>query len=510
MYKYHTKIEFLDNEYWWGGVVDEGVNMPYKSNYPEVDLNKDHYSNQVTSFFISSKGRYFYSDEPIKYKIVERFLYVDSIEQITLKDTKGSLKDAYYDCVKKHFKIDHKYPLIDMFSIPQYNTWIEMNWFPTQEKVLKYAHEIIDNGFEPGILMIDDGWQEDYGVWEFNSKFFPDPKAMIEELHQLGFKVMLWLVPCVSPDSLTFRNAQIDDIFYKEKDSEHVKIMNWWDGYSAVLDLTNPKAVNWLKDKCDNLINNYGIDGFKFDGADDCFYPEGGRFLKDIPRVHQSRLYSLFASNYSLNEMRACFNMQGYGLAQRLTDKKHSWEERGLNTLIPNGLTMSILGYIYCCPDMIGGGLVGDFLANDYKDIDEELFVRYAQIATFFPMMQFSLAPWKVLSKENLDIIRKCCDIHTKLSNYIKELVLKASVDCSPIIRSMAFEYPNCNYEEITDQFMLGDKYLIAPILHKNQQERVVILPEGNWIDDLGNTYKGNQTINIKVPLDRIPYFIKK
>jgi alpha-glucosidase (family GH31 glycosyl hydrolase) len=57
---------------------------------------------------------------------------------------------------------------------------------------------------------------------------------------------------------------------------------------------------------------------------------------------------------------------------------------------------------------------------------------------------------------------------------------------------------------------MLGDKYLIAPILHKNQQERVVVLPEGNWIDDLGNTYKGNQTINIKVPLDRIPYFIKK
>ena len=62
---------------------------------------------------------------------------------------------------------------------------------------------------------------------------------------------------------------------------------------------------------------------------------------------------------------------------------------------------------------MIGGGLVGDFLANDYKDIDEELFVRYAQISTFFPMMQFSLAPWKVLSNDNLDIIRKCCDIHT-------------------------------------------------------------------------------------------------
>ena len=45
------------------------------------------------------------------------------------------------------------------------------------------------------ILMIDDGWQSDYGVWEFNSKTFPNPKEMIQELHDLGFKVMLWIVP---------------------------------------------------------------------------------------------------------------------------------------------------------------------------------------------------------------------------------------------------------------------------------------------------------------------------
>jgi hypothetical protein len=221
------------------------------------------------------------------------------------------------------------------------------------------------------------------------------------------------------------------------------------------------------------------------------------------------QLISSKQSKHKLNEMRACFNTQGRGLAQRLTDKSHSWDKRGIDMLIPNGLAMSILGYVYSCPDMIGGGLVGDFLANDYQDIDQELFVRYAQVATFFPMMQFSLAPWKVLSKENLQIVKNCCKIHDEISEYIKELVVKASKDCTPIMRSMQFQYPNGDYSLIKDQFMLGDKYLVAPVVTKNTFERKVVLPEGNWVDDEGNTYQGNQTITIKVPLERLPYFKK-
>ena len=507
-YQYHTAIKFLDNEYWWGGAIDEGIHMPYIKDYPKADLNQSHYSNQVTSFFISSKGRYFYSNEPIAYEIKNKILYIDSLKPIKLETNCTNLREAYFDCAKKYFSIDHKHPLMEMFTIPQYNTWIEMNWYPTQDKILKYAQDIIDNGFKPGILMLDDGWQEDYGVWDFNHRLFPNPKEMMDKLHDLGFKVMVWLIPCVSPDSLIFRNLEYKNIFYRNKESNEIQIMHWWDGYSAVLDFTSDETIKWLKEQCDNLQEKYGIDGFKFDGADDDFYPESGKFYIDIPRVHQSQLFSKFATQYSLNEMRATFNMQGQCLAQRLTDKKHSWDNRGLNYLIPNGIAMSLLGYIYCCPDMIGGGLVGDFIANNYRDIDEELFVRYAQVATFFPMMQFSLSPWKVLSKENLEIVKKCCQIHEKISNYIKELVIKSSNDASPIICSLAFNFPNDGYEEIQDEFMLGDKYLIAPVVTKQTFKRKVILPKGQWLDDLGNTYQGPNTIEIEVPLERLPYFV--
>ncbi len=64
-----------------------------------------------------------------------------------------------------------------------------------EEDILDYAQSIIDNGFTPGIYMIDEGWSEDYGVYDFYPGRFTDPKGMIEKLHQMGFKVMLWVTP---------------------------------------------------------------------------------------------------------------------------------------------------------------------------------------------------------------------------------------------------------------------------------------------------------------------------
>ncbi len=56
---------------------------------------------------------------------------------------------------------------------------------------------------------------------------------------------------------------------------------------------------------------------------------------------------------------------------------------------------------------------------------------------------------------------------------------------------------------------MLGDKYLVAPMVDKDTR-RTVKLPIGTWIDGMGKKYKGGQTITIDVPLNRLPYFTKQ
>ena len=63
----------------------------------------------------------------------------------------------------------------------------------SENKILEYAKTLLNNGMPTGVIMIDDNWQEDYGVWQFSAKRFSNPKNMVAELHKLGFKVMLWI-----------------------------------------------------------------------------------------------------------------------------------------------------------------------------------------------------------------------------------------------------------------------------------------------------------------------------
>jgi alpha-glucosidase len=92
------------------------------------------------------------------------------------------------------------------------------------------------------------------------------------------------------------------------------------------------------------------------------------------------------------------------------------------------------------------------------------------------------------------------------MGTYIFELAQKAAKDGEPIVRHLEYAFPNEGFASCDDQFMLGDKYLVAPMSEKGFK-RTVKLPKGNWIDELGNKYEGGKTIEIDVPIERLPYF---
>ncbi len=166
-----------------------------------------------------------------------------------------------------------------------------------------------------------------------------------------------------------------------------------------------------------------------------------------------------------------------------------------------------LMGYAYTCPDMIGGGEYQSFLGSAI--IDEELVVRSAQVHALMPMMQFSVAPWRVLSDENMQICVDMANLHLEMGPKIIELAKEASKTGMPIVRPMALEYPDNGYETIKDQFFLGDDILVAPVLEKGARKRSVIFPEGRWKSDEGEIIIGGRTHEILVPLERLPYFQK-
>ena len=157
--------------------------------------------------------------------------------------------------------------------------------------------------------------------------------------------------------------------------------------------------------------------------------------------------------------------MGGQPLVQRLGDKSHSWED--LNSLIPQMLLEGIMGYPFSCPDMIGGGWFLDFVKN--KNIDQELVVRSTQIHALMPMMQFSMAPWRILDRKHFLAVLDAIQLRNKFKDLILDLARNAAVSGEPIVRSMEYVFPFNGFANINDQFMLGDDILIAPHLKKGE-----------------------------------------
>jgi len=190
-------------------------------------------------------------------------------------------------------------------------------------------------------------------------------------------------------------------------------------------------------------------------------------------------------------------------IAQRLHDKLHEWSD--VQKLIPHMLNIGLIGYTFSCPDMIGVGEYKSFLDN--LDMDQELVVCLAQIHALMPMMQFSVAPWRILDKLHLDAVKKSVEIRNLFTPKILELARQSATTGEPIVNYMEYCFPWKGYEHIKDQFMLGNDLLVAPIVEKGKTQRTVILPKGKWIADDGKTYRGGKSYLIDVPLDRIPYF---
>jgi len=512
------ELEVIAGEYWWGGLSSIGHQTPYNSTSVAThDLWGDNKGNQAQPLLLSSKGRYIWSEQPIKYSFNKGQIIVSTRDGEIISGTAGeNLRDAYSYVSSTFFPSNGEIPEELLFTHPQYNTWIELMYDQNEVDILEYAQSIIDNGYPPGVLMIDDNWQEDYGVWEFSPRKFNDPKGMMKKLHDMGFQVMLWVCPFISPDSEVFRYLaqegmlildpqKTQDILWANTKNK-AAIIRWWNGASACLDLSNPKAQKWFKDRLDDLVNEYGVDGFKFDAGDAKFYTNDVVSFKSGSPNDHTTYFAELGLHYPLNEYRASWKMAGLPLAQRLRDKGHRWED--IKKLIPDLLSQSMMGYTYTCPDMIGGGEYRSFL--NASSIDEELVVRSAQVHALMPMMQFSVAPWRVLSEENEAICLSMAKLHEKMGSMILDLAKEASQTGEPIVKPMALAYPDSGYETIKDQFMLGNTILVAPVVDKGVRSRSVVLPKGKWIADDGKTYRGGKSIEIGVPLERLPYFTLK
>ncbi len=503
-------LHFLHDELWYGGAVAYGEKFPMTSESVfSLDLTLNRTYNQVNPIFLSSKGRYIWMGDGGKISFDSGTIVVQGPIVETGKEG-TTLKEVATAAAMKYYKPTGTTPDVRAFDGPQYCSWVVLLWHQNQEEILKYAHSIVDKGYKPGLFIIDDTWQRNYGVWEFDANTFPDPHAMMKELQDMGFLISMWMCPYVSLDAPYLSPGIFEHIREKRviMDGKRPHICCWWEGFSAQLDFTGPTAKEWLNEQTKRLEREYGVVGYKLDGGDPPYMGE------NYPNANLHNSLWIESIDNPLKEARSCWKLAGQPIIQRLSDKCHLWRSPpdqelvlGLSSLLPSIMTQGLIGYYYGCADMVGGGSSADFI--DKSKLDNELIIRWCQASVLFPMVQFSYDVWNHPEGGLAECCKKAIDLRTELTPYIVQLLKEASVTGVPAVRYMEYQFPNQGLGCVNDQFMLGDKYLVAPVLEKGARSRTVLFPSGKWRDlEDGKIYDGGTAV-VNAPMEKLPIFEK-
>jgi DUF1680 family protein len=559
-------IDILPGEYWWGGTVGDGWHMPLgaKSDYTK-DLRVDSDGNQAAPLLLSTKGRWVWCEEAFKYTLKGGKLTVETgpcprrsgatphpMDVVAAEAKKkgeaaaftnptaadipnlektcyskktwapiqfgqekgGSLRAAFEHCSKTFFPPKGT-PRIEFFEQPILNTWVELNYNQNEEAVLNYARSFLDNGMKPGVLMIDCFWQTDaFGPWVFHAARFKDPKDLSKHLHEMGYKLMLWHAPFVTMDSMPYRMLRdtggiLVDAKLKPYNKGYQGLpIQWWDGYSAVYDPTSPAGRKWYKGVLDRLMNDYGVDGFFFDGGGPHEFPPGDyiAYDREAQPTDLCRAFQSMGLEVPFQQLREAWKLGGEPMMNTLRDKQPKWPE--MRRCITDMLAAGQLGYPFVVADLVGGGTCGNNGDGIHGlDWQDELFIRHLQIQCLSPMIQFSGSPWRVLSPGAQAIVKKMLVLRERFAPRITALATECGRTGIPMLRSMDFQFPGKGYELVLDQFMMGDDLLVAPIVEGGVKTRDVMIPEGNWRADDGSVVTGPVKISVKTPLERLPYF---
>ena len=388
-------------------------------------------------------------------------------------------------------------------------TWTQYPRCITQERVVEMARAIRAHGYPCSVITIDDRWESAFGELAF-SREFPDPRGMINTLHDLGFRVLLWVTPFVNQEANTFAGLAGQGFLVPRRDGHGPALLKWWGGTAGLVDITNPATRQWYRDQLLRLKNDFGVDGFKIDGGDAKYQPDlsvsAWRHYAG-PSGYSDLLLALFEEVApGLCETRTAWLSQSRRIVWRQGGKDSHWGlDNGLKAMVTLGLHMSLMGYDIFIPDMIPGRV--QTMVSDMPLPTDELFVRWTEVSALMPMVQFSYFPWNY-AEPTARIARQYADLHKALEGYLHS---QAGERRAPLFRPLWYDWPGrAEFFGVADQFMVGDDLLVAPVLSENQVARTVLLPPGEWRDGwTGESFADRIIVSHPAPCPGIPVFVR-
>ncbi|SER94884.1 Galactose mutarotase-like [Pedococcus cremeus] len=436
-----------------------------------------------------------------------------------------------------------------------FRLWASGNEWNTQALVTQRMDSHSELDIPVGVIVIE-AWSDEEGIMLFRDATYaprldgspfaasdftfpadgawPDPKAMVDDLHSRGIKVLLWQIPLLkteqSEDGLHEQVLAEGEAMVREghavREADGTAYLNrgWWFPKSLMPDLSVQRTRDWWTAKRDYLVGDLGIDGFKTDGGEhawghDLQYADGSRGDEgnNLYPVHYARAFGDLLGKHG--KAPVTFSRSGFTGSQAhgvfwAGDEDSTWE--AFNNSVTAGLTAASCGIVYWGWDLAGfSGPVPD----------AELYLRAAGASVFMPVMQYhsefnhhqlplrDRTPWHVAEvtgdERVVPVFREFAHLRERLVDYLTEQAGETVRTDRPLMRALFFDHPgDAQVWEHPRQWMLGADLLVNPVTQEGATTWSTYLPAGEWVDVWsGESHEGGQVVERDVPINEVPVY---
>jgi alpha-D-xyloside xylohydrolase len=413
--------------------------------------------------------------------------------------------------------------------------------YTSQQEVLDAARGYRQRHLPADVMVVDWFYFTKMGQMDMNPNFWPDPTAMNNELHQLGFQSMISVWPRFEPGTRYYDTVLKNGWFEHLADGTPTNGLPY-DRAGSDIDTTNPDAARWFWDRIHENFISKGFDSIWADETEPDLPPNGSylhvgpgtEYFNVYPYFHTKALYDGFRRDMRdhralILSRDAYFGAQHNGAIFWSSDIAPTWDT--LQRQIPTGINFAASGMPYWSTD-IGGWqylpyshtpehtpLIDPSDAREnvgHYDDYPELFVRWFEYAAFQPNMRAhgsrkSNEVWSY-GKQAEPILEKYLRLRYQLMPYIYSLGYFSHQTGAPFMRGLFMDFgSDPKTASITDEYMFGPSLLIAPVTQQGATTREVYLPAGtDWYNFWTNErLHGGQRITVSAPIDVLPIFAR-
>ncbi|MFC4479907.1 glycoside hydrolase family 31 protein [Flavobacterium chungangensis] len=378
-------------------------------------------------------------------------------------------------------------------------------------------------------IYLDIDYMDGFRCFTWNKNYFPDPKRMVSELAEDGFKTIVIIDPGIKIDKdyWVYKEALEKDYFCKRADGPYMK-GKVWPGECNFPDYTNPAVREWWAGLFKELIADIGVKGVWNDMNEPAVmevpnktFPMDVRHIYDGNPCSHRKAHNIYGTQmaratyhgvkrFAYPKRPFVITRSAYAGAQRYTsswtgDNVATWEHLWIANIQVQRLSISGMGFT--------GSDIGGFAEQPTG----ELYARWIQLGVFHPFCRTHSSgdhgnqePW-AFDEEVINITRKFVSLRYQLLPYLYTMFWQYIEEGIPMLKPLVYyDQDDTQTHYRNDEFIFGNQILVCPILEPNAVGRRMYIPRGEWYNYWTNElFIGGKEIWIDTKFDEIPVFVK-